>query len=167
MTCIKQPFAYAIVWVLCFVLWVVPGIAAECQRDNFDNWLEAFKQEASAQGFSHRTIASALNGVAYDPAVIARDRSQSVFQQSFEQFSDRAVSPSRLRKGTNEPNVFQVTIPAMNLIFLATAARDVLLFTPIRTWEDLGLIAGKAEQAREILLRVQPTAKRINGDAPG
>ncbi len=69
--------------------------------------------------------------------------------------------------GTNEPNVFQVTIPAMNLIFLATAARDVLLFTPIRTWEDLGLIAGKAEQAREILLRVQPTAKRINGDAPG
>ncbi len=101
MTCIKQPFAYAIVWVLCFVLWVVPGIAAECQRDNCDNWLEAFKQEASAQGFSHRTIASALNGVAYDPAVIARDRSQSVFQQSFEQFSDRAVSPSRLRKGAN------------------------------------------------------------------
>ncbi len=100
-TCIKQPFAYAIVWVLCFVLWVGPGIAAECQRDSFDNWLEAFKQEASAQGFSHRTIASALNGVAYDPAVIARDRSQSVFQQSFEQFSDRAVSPSRLRKGAN------------------------------------------------------------------
>ena len=100
-TCIKQPFAYAIVWVLCFVLWVGPGIAAECQRDNFDNWLEAFKQEASAQGLSQRTIAFALNGVAYDPAVIAHDRSQSVFQQSFEQFSGRAVSPSRLRKGAN------------------------------------------------------------------
>ena len=100
-TCIKQPFAYAIVWVVCFVLWVGPGIAAECQRDNFDNWLEAFKHEASAQGLSQRTIASALNGVAYDPAVIARDRSQSVFQQSFEQFSGRAVSPSRLRKGAN------------------------------------------------------------------
>lgn len=82
-TCIKQPFAYAIVWVLCFVLWVGPGIAAECQRDNFENWLEAFKQEASAQGLSQRTIAFALNGVAYDPAVIAHDRSQSVFQQSF------------------------------------------------------------------------------------
>jgi lytic murein transglycosylase len=42
-----------------------------------------------------------LNGAAYDPAVIARDHSQSVFQQSFEQFSGRVVSPDRLRKGAN------------------------------------------------------------------
>lgn len=98
---IRQPFAYAIVWVVCVVLWVRPGIAAECQRDNFDNWLETFKQQATAQGLSQRTIASALNGVTYDSAVIARDHTQSVFQQSFEQFSDRAVSPSRLRKGAN------------------------------------------------------------------
>jgi len=99
--CIKQPFAYAIVWVVCVVLGIGPGIAAECQRDNFDSWLEGFKQEATAQGLSQKTIASALNGVAYGPAVIARDRSQSVFQQNFEQFSGRAVSPSRLRKGAN------------------------------------------------------------------
>ena len=98
---INQPFAYVIAWVVCVVLWVGPGIAAECQRDNFDSWLEGFKQEATAQGLSQRTIASALTGVTYDPAVIARDRSQSVFQQSFEQFSGRAVSPSRLRKGAN------------------------------------------------------------------
>jgi membrane-bound lytic murein transglycosylase B len=100
-TCIKQPFAYAIVWVVCVVLWVGPGIGAECQLDNFDSWLEGFKQEAIAQGLSPRTIASALNGAVYDPAVIARDRSQSVFQQSFEQFSGRTVSPGRLRKGAN------------------------------------------------------------------
>ncbi len=98
---INQPFAYAIVWAVCVVLWVRPGIAAECQRDNFDNWLETFNQQATAQGLSQRTIASALNGVTYDPVVIARDHSQSVFQQSFEQFSGRAVSPSRLRKGAN------------------------------------------------------------------
>jgi lytic murein transglycosylase len=97
----KQPFAYAIVWVVCFVLGVGPGIAAECQRGNFDSWLERFKQEATAQGLSQRTIASALNGVAYDPAIIAHDHSQSVFQQSFEQFSGRMVSPDRLRKGAN------------------------------------------------------------------
>jgi lytic murein transglycosylase len=100
-TRIKQPIAGAIVWAVCVVLWVGPGIAAECQRDNFDSWLERFKQEASAQGLSQRTIASALNGVVYDPAVIARDHSQSVFQQSFEQFSGRAVSPDRLHKGAN------------------------------------------------------------------
>ena len=100
-TRIKQPFAYAIVWVVCVVLWAGPGIAAECQQDNFDSWLERFKQEATAKGLSQRTITSALNGVAYDPAVIARDHSQSVFQQSFEQFSGRMVSPDRLRKGAN------------------------------------------------------------------
>jgi membrane-bound lytic murein transglycosylase B len=37
----------------------------------------------------------------YDPAIIARDHSQSVFQQSFEQFSGRMVSPDRLYKGAN------------------------------------------------------------------
>jgi len=100
-TRMRQPFAYAIVWVVCALLWVGPGIAAECQQDNFDSWLQRLKQEATAQGLSQKTIASALNGVTYDPAVIARDHSQSVFQQSFEQFSGRMVSPDRLRKGAN------------------------------------------------------------------
>ncbi len=98
---VTRPCVYAIIWVLCVILWGGPGVAAECQRDNFDGWLEKFKQEAAAQSLSQRTIGSALNGVAYDPAVIARDHSQSVFQQSFEQFSGRMISPDRLRKGGN------------------------------------------------------------------
>ena len=48
---INQPFAYAIVWAVCVVLWVRPGIAAECQRDNFDNWLETFNQQAMHRAF--------------------------------------------------------------------------------------------------------------------
>ena len=98
---IKQAFAYAIVWVVCVASWVGPGIAADCQRDDFGSWLEGFKQEATALGISRRTIAAALNDVTYDPVVIARDHSQGVFQQSFEQFSGRMVSPDRLRKGAN------------------------------------------------------------------
>lgn len=101
MTRIRRPLAYAIVWALCVVSWGKVGIAADCQRDNFGSWLDSFRQEATAQGFSQRTIASALTGVTYDPAVIARDHAQSVFQQSFEQFSGRMVSPDRLRKGAN------------------------------------------------------------------
>ena len=101
MTRIEQLSASLIIWVVCVLLWVGAGLAAECQRDNFDSWLESFKQEAAARGISQRTIASALNGVAYDPAIISRDRSQSVFQQSFEQFSGRMVSRDRLRKGAN------------------------------------------------------------------
>jgi lytic murein transglycosylase len=97
----RRSFALAMVWALCAVLWAGRGNAADCQRDNFGTWLEGVKKEAAAAGISQKTIASALNDVAFDSAVIARDRSQSVFQQSFEQFSGRMVSPDRLRQGSN------------------------------------------------------------------
>jgi lytic murein transglycosylase len=80
---------------------VAPTRAAECQRGNFEPWLEGFKQQAVAEGISQRTIAAALNGVTADPSVISRDRSQMVLQQSFEQFSSRMISSDRLRKGAN------------------------------------------------------------------
>ncbi len=97
----RQTLASAILCVICIVLTVGAAIAAECQQDNFGNWLEHFKQEATGLGISQQTTASALNGITYDPAIIARDHSQSVFHQSFEQFSGRMVSPDRLRKGAN------------------------------------------------------------------
>ena len=98
---IRQSLASAILGVIYIALTVGAAIAAECQQENFGNWLEHFKQEAIRQSISQQTIVSALNGITYDPAIIARDHSQSVFQQSFEQFSGRMVSPDRLRKGAN------------------------------------------------------------------
>jgi lytic murein transglycosylase len=93
--------AYAIVWLICIIFCTGPGIADDCQHGTFDSWLAGFKQQAAAQGVSQSTIATALNGVTFDPTVIARDHSQDVFQQSFEQFSGRMVSPDRLRKGSD------------------------------------------------------------------
>ena len=78
-----------------------PGSAADCQHGEFGTWLEQFKKDAAAQGISQKTIDSALNGVTFDPTIIERDHSQTVFQQSFEQFSGRMVSRDRLRKGDN------------------------------------------------------------------
>ena len=98
---VRQALARAILCVVCVVLAIDAAIAADCQHDNFGSWLEHFKQEATGLGISQQTIASALNGVTFDPAIIARDHSQSVFQQSFDQFSGRMVSPDRLRKGAN------------------------------------------------------------------
>jgi len=97
----KQPFAHAFVWAVCAVLWAGPAFAADCQRDNFAGWLDGLKKDAAAQGISQKTIAAALNNVTFDPAVIAHDHSQGVFQQSFEQFSGRMVSQDRLHKGSN------------------------------------------------------------------
>ena len=76
--------------------------AAQCGQapGGFDAWLASFKQEAAAQGISQRAITTALSGVTYDPSVIARDRRQGVFNQSFEEFSGRMVPP-RLNKGAD------------------------------------------------------------------
>jgi lytic murein transglycosylase len=71
--------------------------AAPCGGD-FGAWLQGLKQEAAAQGISGTTIDGALDGISYDPGIIARDHAQGVFRQSFEQFSGRMVPP-RLARG--------------------------------------------------------------------
>lgn len=73
--------------------------AAACGSGSFETWLADFKSDAAAKGISERTIAAGLNGVMPDQSVLSRDRSQKVFQQSFEQFSGRMVPP-RLAKGS-------------------------------------------------------------------
>jgi len=77
-----------------------PVMAASCGAGSFDSWLNDFKTEAAAKGISQAAIASGLNGVTLDQAVLSRDRSQKVFNQSFEEFSGRMVPP-RLARGAN------------------------------------------------------------------
>jgi lytic murein transglycosylase len=74
--------------------------AAPCGTGSFQAWLDDFKTEAAAKGISQTAIASGLNGVTLDQAVLSRDRSQKVFSQSFEEFSSRMVPP-RLMRGAN------------------------------------------------------------------
>ena len=76
------------------------AVAASCGSGNFAAWLEDFKTEAAAKGVSQTAIMSGLNGVTLDQAVLSRDRSQRVFNQSFEEFSGRMVPP-RLARGAN------------------------------------------------------------------
>ena len=76
-----------------------PALAACASPAGFGKWLAGFKQEAVAQGLSPQVVSTALDGVTYDPAVVAKDRGQSVFAQSFLQFSDRMVAGYRLQQG--------------------------------------------------------------------
>src|SRR6202008_868641 len=81
----------------------LPGasaLAATCGTGSFDAWLNDFKNEAAAKGISQAAIASGLNGVTLDQAVLSRDRSQRVFSQSFEEFSGRMIPP-RLARGAS------------------------------------------------------------------
>ena len=77
-----------------------PAFAATCGTANFASWLDDFKTDAAAKGISQSAIASGLNGVTPDQAVLSRDKSQKVFSQTFEEFSGRMVPP-RLTRGAN------------------------------------------------------------------
>jgi lytic murein transglycosylase len=77
-----------------------PAFAAPCGTGTFEAWLEDFKKEAAAKGIAQATIATGLTGVTLDKAVLARDHSQKVFSQTFEEFSGRMVPP-RLARGSN------------------------------------------------------------------
>jgi lytic murein transglycosylase len=73
-----------------------PVLAAPCGGD-FEAFVAAFSREAAAQRISQRTLAAAFEGLTPDPQVIALDRRQGVFRQSFEQFALPRIN-SRLAK---------------------------------------------------------------------
>src|SRR5262249_1533696 len=73
-----------------------PVSAAPCGGD-FNAFIAAFSREAAAQRISQHTLAEAFSGVTPDPQVIALDRRQGVFKQSFEQFAFPRIN-ARLAK---------------------------------------------------------------------
>jgi lytic murein transglycosylase len=102
MRTMRTPFPLIGIALICIAFcepsFSAPSGAAPCGGD-FNAWLTEVKRDAASAGISQRTIASALDGLVADPAVLARDRSQYVFNQTFEQFSGRMISADRMQKG--------------------------------------------------------------------
>jgi lytic murein transglycosylase len=67
--------------------------------ESFASWLDAFKQEAAAQGISRSAIAAASPYLVYDQRIVNIDRGQRFFAQSFLQFSDKMLAAYRLKRG--------------------------------------------------------------------
>jgi lytic murein transglycosylase len=78
-----------------------PVMAATCVNTNgsYESWLAAFKKDAAATGISAKVIADATPHMTFDPGIIKRDHGQSVFQQTFIQFSDRMIGGPRIPNG--------------------------------------------------------------------
>src|SRR5690349_15290341 len=77
----------------------VPAFAATCNPPGgFNAFLNEFRKEAAAKGVSPRGLA-ALNGLTLDESVLAADKRQGVFKQTFEEFSGRMISRDRMTKG--------------------------------------------------------------------
>ncbi|MGE0009099.1 MAG: lytic murein transglycosylase [Parvibaculaceae bacterium] len=85
-----------------FLLASSTAFAATCETptnpSRFPSWLAGVKKEAAWMGISRRAI-SVLDGMTYDPAVIKRDRQQSVFSLTFLEFQARLISANRMKKG--------------------------------------------------------------------
>lgn len=81
---------------------VGPASAATCRDPaGFDHFLSDIRREAAARGVSQAAISASLDGLAFDPGIVSRDRGQKVFRQTFEEFSGRMINKFRLTKGAS------------------------------------------------------------------
>jgi lytic murein transglycosylase len=79
-----------------------PAFAAQCNhKGGFNGFIADFRKEAAAKGVTKKGLA-ALDGLSVDDKVLAADRNQKVFKQSFEEFSGRMISKDRLVKGARQ-----------------------------------------------------------------
>jgi lytic murein transglycosylase len=102
LTSITRLSSFAAILALTLSAAVPQARAAACASPaQFGSWLQGFKKEAVAQGISPNVVSTALDGLTYDPSVIAKDRGQGVFAQTFLQFSGRMVSGNRLSVGSS------------------------------------------------------------------
>ncbi len=101
---------YGVAVTLLMLIVAAPLHAQSCNpTQSFERWLDDFKREAANAGVSRGTIASVLGSVAYDPAIVRKDRGQGVFAQTFLQFSGRMVSADRMKRGAEQLNRYRDT----------------------------------------------------------
>jgi lytic murein transglycosylase len=67
--------------------------------ESFQSWLARFKKDAVAAGIHARTVNAALDGMGVDQKVLARDRRQGFFAQSFWSFQGKLATQNRVVNG--------------------------------------------------------------------
>lgn len=72
--------------------------APQCGGD-LNTFLQGVKAEAIKNGTPEAVVDKALAGAEIDQKVLARDRSQGVFKQTFTEFSSRTISKGRIDQG--------------------------------------------------------------------
>ena len=84
--------------------------------------------------------------------------------------TDQEESRDRIRASLERQHsgtpVFQVSIQALHLVFMAQNRNKRLMLTPVADDPEFGLVAGRTETARTILPRLEPATK-FNDNAPG
>lgn len=92
-----MPLRSEILAALLLMALAAPAVAQECGGD-FEAWKQGVAVEAKAAGVGAVGL-DALEDATIDDKVLARDRAQGVFTQTFIEFSNRMIAPYRLKQG--------------------------------------------------------------------
>jgi len=65
----------------------------------YDAWVASFRARATNQGISPSTLTAAFRGTGYLPGVVRRDRNQTEFTRTLEDYLSIAASDERVSKG--------------------------------------------------------------------
>ena len=94
--------SFAIALIGAALVSTAPALAAQCNhKAGFAGFIADIKKEAAAKGVRQTGLA-ALDGLTVDDKVLAADRNQKVFKQTFEEFSGRMISKDRMVKGAKQ-----------------------------------------------------------------
>jgi hypothetical protein len=90
------------------------------------------------------------------------DQWSSVNFGSYSEAQSRGKVLKDQAPGGNAAKAIQVRVPTLHLTFVAYRKDGALEFTPISNVPKLGLAAGVTEPAKEVLLRIQPAARKLD-----
>jgi lytic murein transglycosylase len=140
-----RPLSRAFLASLMLALAVSEGSACT-NTGSFERWLSDFRSDARSKGISPRAIA-ALDGVSFDQNVINSDRRQSVFSQSFLEFSDRMAAKYRIEKGRSLISKYKPTFEKIEQQF-GVPAPVIVAFWGLET--DFGANNGNLSTLRAL-----------------
>jgi lytic murein transglycosylase len=79
----------------------------------YDAWVEGYKGRAAGRGISKSTMDAAFRGAGYLPEVVERDRNQTEFKRSLEDYLSIAASDERVSLGRQKYGQYQGTLEAI------------------------------------------------------
>lgn len=65
----------------------------------YDAWVAAFRERAASRGISQSTLSAAFRNAGFLPGVVTRDRNQTEFKRTLEDYLSIAASDERVAKG--------------------------------------------------------------------
>ncbi len=103
--------------LLAAALLILPFVAHASCVGSFPDFVDGVKAEAMNAGFTQDTADRFFATVRQDPAVVAADRKQGVFQMPFVDFSRRLISADRINRGQSNAERYDDTFDRIEAEF--------------------------------------------------